>query len=290
MFAMALKTHFSRSGGQQWVDSNYRPPFTTGNALFVDSVNGGTSGGFSPETALTTLIGAQTVAVANNGDVVYVHPLHAESVIGAAGMTFSKAGVTYQGLGNGRNRPTITFSTSTAAQIIVSGANITFKNMVFDFSGIDQIVAAISVTAADVAFEDCEFLIDNGTNHERDSRNSHGRDGYKIPRRALPVPRHCGCHDSRHGLHQARGRNRLCVPQQFLRRQDDAGDSERHDDLAGADRNNRFHIYTGTKGIALGCRNDGRWLQQPHHRSFRVRPRWLAPASLGPATSTPRKL
>jgi hypothetical protein len=161
---MALKTHFSRSGGQQWVDSNYRPPFTTGNALFVDSVNGGTSGGFSPETALTTLIGAQTVAVANNGDVVYVHPLHAESVIGAAGMTFSKAGITYQGLGNGRNRPTITFSTSTAAQIIVSGANTTFKNMVFDFSGVDQIVAAISVTAADVAFEDCEFIIDNGTN------------------------------------------------------------------------------------------------------------------------------
>jgi hypothetical protein len=134
-----------------------------GNVYFVDSVAGSATGGYTADGPAATLIQAQTLATASNGDVVYVGHDHAESVVGAAGMTFSKAGVRYQGLGQGRLRPTITFSTSTAAQIIVSGANITFSNFIFDLTGITAIVAAISVTAADVAFEDCEFVISDGT-------------------------------------------------------------------------------------------------------------------------------
>lgn len=141
--------------------------FTTnpngGNVFFADSVGGSASGGYSIDGGSATLIQAQTLATASNDDVVYVAHDHAESIVGAAGMTFSKAGVTYQGLGWGRQRPTITFSTDTAAQMIVSGANITFRNFVFDFTGIDAIVAAISVTGADVAFEDCEFITNSGT-------------------------------------------------------------------------------------------------------------------------------
>ncbi|NBW09967.1 MAG: hypothetical protein EBR82_18270 [Caulobacteraceae bacterium] len=135
-----------------------------GNVLYADSVNG-TSGAaaFSPETASSTMIGAMGKATASNDDYVYVAPGHAETVTGAAGMTFSKAGIRWMGRGVGRNRPTITFSTSTAAQIIISGANQTFNNFVFDFTGIDAIVAAISITAADVAFEDCEFITNNAT-------------------------------------------------------------------------------------------------------------------------------
>lgn len=154
-----MKIHFPRVGGNEWVDSFYRPASPIGNVLYADSVSGSSSGtGFSPESATATLIQAQTAATASNGDVVYIAPAHAESVIAAAGMTFSKAGVRYEGLGLGYNRPVITFSTSTAAQLIVSGANITFRNIIFDFTGIDAIVAAISVTGADVAFEDCEFI------------------------------------------------------------------------------------------------------------------------------------
>jgi hypothetical protein len=134
-----------------------------GSVFFCDSVAGSATGGYVPEVGTATLIQAQSLCTASAGDVVFVAPGHAESVIAAAGMTFSKAGVTYQGLGLGRLRPTITFSTDTAAQLIVSGANITFKNLVFDFTGIDAIVAAISVTGADVAFEDCEFITNNAT-------------------------------------------------------------------------------------------------------------------------------
>jgi hypothetical protein len=134
-----------------------------GSVFFADSVAGSSTGGYHPDAGTATLIQAQSLCTASAGDVVYVSPGHAESIIGAAGMTFSKAGVTYQGLGQGRLRPTITFSTDTAAQMIVSGANVTFRNFVFDFTGIDAIVAAISVTAADVAFEDCEFITNSAT-------------------------------------------------------------------------------------------------------------------------------
>lgn len=136
-----------------------------GDNYFVGSVAGSSgNGGLAFASPKATLIQGQTLATASVGDRVFVMPGHAEEIVGAAGMTFSTAGVTYIGLGVGRNRPTITFSTSTAAQLIVSGANVTFRNFVFDFTGVSAIVAAISVTGADVAFEDCEFIISTGTN------------------------------------------------------------------------------------------------------------------------------
>lgn len=135
-----------------------------GNVLFTDSVAGSATGGLGADFPSATLIQAQTLATASNDDIVYVGHDHAEAVAGAAAMTFSKAGVKYQGLGQGRLRPTLTWGTGTDAQIIVSGANITFSNFIFDFTGVNAVVAAISVTGADVAFEDCEFIISTGTN------------------------------------------------------------------------------------------------------------------------------
>lgn len=129
-----------------------------GDVFFTNSVTGTSTGGYTSEGGTATLIQAQTLATASNDDVVFVAPAHVEAVIGAAGMTFSKAGITYQGLGHGRLRPTINFTTAITAQIIISGANITFRNFVFNLAGFDAITAAISITAADVAFEDCEFL------------------------------------------------------------------------------------------------------------------------------------
>lgn len=136
-----------------------------GNVFFTNSANTNASstGGYTPDVPTATLIQAQSLCTADNADTVFIGSGHAESVIAAAGMTFSVAGVTYVGLGSGRKRPMITFSTSTAAQLIVSGANITFRNVVFDFTGIDAIVAAISVTGADVTFDGCEFITNNAT-------------------------------------------------------------------------------------------------------------------------------
>lgn len=134
----------------------------TGNIWFVDS-NGTSGSGLSPEAPSTTLAAAHTLATTNNDDVCYLAAGHAESYTGAAAVTLSKAGMRYVGLGTGRRRPTFTFSTSTAAQAVVTGANTLFRNLVFDFTGVDAVVAAIAVDAADVTFEDCEFVTNSGT-------------------------------------------------------------------------------------------------------------------------------
>jgi hypothetical protein len=139
-------------------------PGVVGDTRFVSSGAGSSGGpGFTPENAYATMIQAQSASTASQGDVVLVCPGHAEAVSGAAGMTFSKAGMTYIGLGLGRNRPTITWGTAIGAQVIISGANISFKNFVFDFTGFDAITAAISITSADVSFEDCEFIVNSAT-------------------------------------------------------------------------------------------------------------------------------
>lgn len=130
--------------------------------------NSSSSGGFCSTAPINTLIGAQSLCnaqsnLSNYTDIVRVGPGHAETIVGAAGMTFSTPGVSYIGQGNCRQRPKITFSTSTAAQMIVSGAGILFQNIVFDFTGIDAIVAAISITGVDVRFDLCDFICNNAT-------------------------------------------------------------------------------------------------------------------------------
>ena len=114
------------------------------------------------EGASATLSAGSALATSANGDIVYLMEGHAETYSIAAAATLSKTGVTYQGLGNGRNRPVFTFD-ATASQVIFSGANCTYRNLVFDWTGVDAIVAAFSVTAADVAFEDCEFVTNSAS-------------------------------------------------------------------------------------------------------------------------------
>lgn len=163
----AFKTHFDQTqgSGNEWVGSGYVPGQPLGNVFWVDSASGTDGAGYgrNPEAPTDTLSYALGLATANQDNVIYLAPGHAEAFTAAAALTVSKAGVRIIGIGNGAERPTFTWSTSAAAQMIVSGANITFKNIIFDFTGIDAVVAAISVTGADVAFEDCLFLTNSAT-------------------------------------------------------------------------------------------------------------------------------
>lgn len=136
-----------------------------GNMYWVNSVSGSDVGnnGRDPSAPLATLGAAATAATAANDDVIFLMPGHAESVTTAAYATLSKSGVSVLGLGNGRLRPVFTFKTSAAAQMIFSGANVRVDNVVFDFTGIDAIVAGLSVTAADVIFTNCDFLTNSAT-------------------------------------------------------------------------------------------------------------------------------
>lgn len=139
-------------------------PATTGNYWFVNSVTGSNGNpGNVPNLPFASIASARTAATANNGDVIICMPGHTETITGAAGIALSKAGLYIVGLGTGSVRPTITLSTSTAAQMTVAGANVTIDNFILDFTGIDAIVAAVSITAADVAFVNCEVRTNNAT-------------------------------------------------------------------------------------------------------------------------------
>lgn len=137
-----------------------------GNIWYVNSTTGSdtANNGKSPSLAFATLNAAVTAATASNNDIIYLMPAHAETLVAAAGVSITKAGLTVIGLGVGRNRPVYNYTTSAAASFNVSGANTTIINVVFTPNGVSGVTAAINVTAADVSFLDCEVQLSTGTN------------------------------------------------------------------------------------------------------------------------------
>lgn len=98
---------------------------------------------------------ANTFCKANNGDVIYVLPGHVEAITTAGGLTFNVAGVKVVFLGAGSLRATVSFN-ATAATMIVSAANVNLYNPRF-LSGIDAVVSAIKVQAADFKMYNVEY-------------------------------------------------------------------------------------------------------------------------------------
>ena len=139
---------------------------TTGNTFYVSSTASTSSAsntGKAPDEALLTIDAAIGKCTANNGDRIVVMPNHAESVTAASGITCDVAGVEIVGLGRGTSRPTITFSTSTAATVVMSAANVRWHNFHF-VNTMDALVVAFPVTAAWCGFYDCTFE-DDGTDN-----------------------------------------------------------------------------------------------------------------------------
>lgn len=154
------KTHFPRSGGNQWVESNYRPPFTTGNIFYISSVTGtnAAGNGRSPDAPLASLayFMVQDFPTASNGDIVYLMPGHAEVISAAAGIVMDIAGVTVIGIGKGTNQPKITFDTIITADLDVDAANVTFENVHFTANFAD-ITAPLDINAQFCTFRNCRF-------------------------------------------------------------------------------------------------------------------------------------
>ena len=164
-----IKTHFPRSGGQQWVDSFYRFLEPVGNVIYVSSTastSSATGPGYSPETAFTSvaLALASGSVVASNGDTVVVMPGHVETIIGAAGVALSKIGVAIIGMGVGRQRPIFNYTTAAAASLDVTAAKCSITNCVFTMIGVDAVTAGINVSGADFVFADNEVEFADGTN------------------------------------------------------------------------------------------------------------------------------
>lgn len=135
---------------------------TTGNIWFVDSGASSGGNGLSPEGAVTTIDAAINLATASNGDIIVVMEGHAESIVGAAGVAQDKAGLTIIGLGRGRNRPVVTFTTATAASWNISAASNHVENIAF-VNAIASQTAMMNITAADVTIRNCEFQLSDGS-------------------------------------------------------------------------------------------------------------------------------
>ena len=112
--------------------------------------------GQSPLTPFKTINYAFTQCAANNGDVIVVGPGHTEAVKAAGGITAGVAGVTVIGVGFGTTRPSITLSTATTATVKITAANVTFKNLYFDGTGIDAVAKIFDVQAAGFCMDTCE--------------------------------------------------------------------------------------------------------------------------------------
>jgi len=138
-----------------------------GQTFYVNAATTGASNsnaGTDPSVPLATIDAAVGKCSAARGDVIIVGPGHTESITSATSLVIDISGISIIGVGNGRLRPKLTFTTATAANIPISAANVRVKNLVFDLTGFDAVAAGITVSAADCTIEDCEFIIAGATN------------------------------------------------------------------------------------------------------------------------------
>jgi len=132
------------------------PPNQPGTAYHVNSNTGAdTNTGLDWDNALATIDAAVNKCTANNGDVIWVHPAHAENLAADSAIDIDVAGVTVHGIRRGRLMPTLTV-TATAGDCKLAAAGVTIKNLRF-VGGVDASTGCIEVSAADCSIIDCEY-------------------------------------------------------------------------------------------------------------------------------------
>lgn len=142
---------------------SFIPRGPKGKVFFVDSAIDATDG-TSPDTAVGTLDEAFALCTANQGDVIYVMPNHAETVTGAGGITHDIAGVSVIGLGTYNQRPRFLMDAGTAVTYLVSGADAYIENLEFA-SGNSNVVTCFDVTAVGAHIHNVKFR-NNTTNED----------------------------------------------------------------------------------------------------------------------------
>jgi hypothetical protein len=135
------------TGDIWWVDS--------GSATGADSAGSGQN----PDAPFLTIDYAIGVAAANNGDLIFVMPGHAETISGAAGIDMDQAGQSVIGLGQGADRPTITMS-AVGSTFEMAAASCRVKNLLFVVT--DDTTVVIDINSTDCIVEDCEIRFGTG--------------------------------------------------------------------------------------------------------------------------------
>jgi hypothetical protein len=120
-----------------------------GNVWFVSSLLGNDGNDGSYGTPFATLSAAASNSSLMAGDNIVLLEGHTETVTAAAGIALSMAGVSVIGSGSGTYAPTITFTTSTAATFLISGAGVSVQGLRF-VNGIASQVTMLDVQAKSV--------------------------------------------------------------------------------------------------------------------------------------------
>jgi hypothetical protein len=124
-------------------------PNIPGSVFFVDSTQTASQLLGSIDQPFLTTAAAVAAAEANNGDHIFLMPTHAETISAAGGITIDKAGLTIVPLGNGTNRPTLTFGTAVGASLLITGANTRIRNGLLCISALDALTNPIHIQASD---------------------------------------------------------------------------------------------------------------------------------------------
>ena len=132
-----------------WVGNN---PVIENNEKQQSDTNKGTF--HAPFATIDFAIGQCS---ADNNNVICVRSGYTQTITAAAGIAADVAGVYIVGVGQGSNRPTISFSTSTAASIAVSADNVTFKNFKF-VCNISAQNHMFDLTGKSTNIINCEFV------------------------------------------------------------------------------------------------------------------------------------
>lgn len=154
---MANKTAlFSRrqSGGVVNIEDQ---SLTTGARWFVHSGTGTNGAGYgqNPDAPVATIDYAVDLATASDADIIYVMPGHVENLATASAITVDKIGVSIIGLGQGSNRPTLTY-TAADATIVMSAVATRISNIRF-VAGIDDTANFVTMSVGDNHIDHCLF-------------------------------------------------------------------------------------------------------------------------------------
>lgn len=151
-------------------------PFTTGKYIYVHNTGTGTSIGRElNQPVVTTIDAAIGMCRPNKNDIVVVLPGHTETVSAAAGIVADATGITIYGLGNGADKPTLTFDTATNASFDVTSDSVVIIN-ILGVSGIDGLTKPFNVTGdnfyGDIEWRDASATVEAATAVRLDGSNN----------------------------------------------------------------------------------------------------------------------
>ena len=120
-----------------------------GNIYYVDDGGSDSAGGVrgkSPEKPYATIDFAIGQCTANQGDVIYVLPGHAETLSVATSLVADIAGIAIIGIGHGEDRPKLTF-TATASVVSITAPSVRFENFILIANKTGGVTSGITLGA-----------------------------------------------------------------------------------------------------------------------------------------------